>query len=211
MYLKAWGPIQGSNIKNVWLTCKRIRLTSGLFSLLLLFFHDFFNFLFSLPFHALGKGWKCILSNNHLVKIHKVSHDNFKLIKNEGVCVLSTMPSIHICIFYSHRNWATRIKKNNEKEKTKKWATSDLSLHFDSPNHVLSFKLFFFFWFRPIGFPSKMMLCKVNQNLICLDPEPLSKGLDTNVKLLTNRNARFHWTLLLGPLSKVALSLHVLS
>jgi hypothetical protein len=55
------------------------------------------------------------------------------------------------------------------------------------------------------------MPCKLNQNLICLYPEPLSKGLETNLKLLMNKNARFHWTLLLGPLSKVALSLHVLS
>jgi hypothetical protein len=50
------------------------------------------------------------------------------------------------------------------------------------------------------------MPCKLNHNLICLSPEPLSKGLGTILKLLTNRNAQFHWTLLLGPLSKVALS-----
>jgi hypothetical protein len=35
---------------------------------------------------------------------------------------------------------------------------------------------------------------------------PLSKGFETNLKLLTNKNARFHWTLLLGTLSKVGLS-----
>jgi hypothetical protein len=56
-----------------------------------------------------------------------------------------------------------------------------------------------------IGFPSKMMPCKLNHNLISLGPESLSKSLGTNSKLLFNRNARFHWTLLLGPLFKVAL------
>jgi hypothetical protein len=50
------------------------------------------------------------------------------------------------------------------------------------------------------------MPCKPNHNLICLSPESLSKGLGTNLKLLTNRNAQFHWTLLLGALSTVALS-----
>jgi hypothetical protein len=35
---------------------------------------------------------------------------------------------------------------------------------------------------------------------------PLFKGLGINLKFLTNRNDQFHWTLLLGPLSKVALS-----
>jgi len=52
---------------------------------------------------------------------------------------------------------------------------------------------------------SKMMPCKLNNHLICLDPEPMSKSLATNLRLLTNKNAQFHWTLLLGPLSKVTL------
>jgi hypothetical protein len=50
------------------------------------------------------------------------------------------------------------------------------------------------------------MPCRLNHNLICLGLGLLSKGLGTNLKLLANRNAQFHWTLLLGPLSKVALS-----
>ncbi len=79
-----------------------------------------------------------------------------------------------------------------------------LTLWFSKPCALL-------FWFRPIDFPSKMMPCKLNQNLICLYPEPMSKVLETNLKLLTNRNAQFHWTLLLGSLSKMTLSLHVLS
>jgi hypothetical protein len=63
-----------------------------------------------------------------------------------------------------------------------------------------------FFLSGPIGFLSKMMSCILNHNLICLSPGPLSKGLGTNLKLLTNRNAQFHWTLLFGPLTEVALS-----
>ncbi len=40
--LKAWGPIWGFNIKNVWLTCERIGFIFGLFSFL--FFLVFFSF-----------------------------------------------------------------------------------------------------------------------------------------------------------------------
>jgi hypothetical protein len=41
--------------------------------------------------------------------------------------------------------------------------------------------------------------------LICPGLEPLSRGLGTNLKLLTNKIVRFHWTSFFGPLSKVAL------
>jgi hypothetical protein len=50
-----------------------------------------------------------------------------------------------------------------------------------------------------------MMPCRLNHNLIDLGLGPLFKGLRTNLKLLTNSNAQFPWTLLLGPLFKVAL------
>jgi hypothetical protein len=53
------------------------------------------------------------------------------------------------------------------------------------------------------------MPCKLNNNLICLGLGPLF--LETNLNLLINKNARFHWTLLLGPLSKVTLTLHEMS
>jgi hypothetical protein len=79
-------------------------------------------------------------------------------------------------------------------------------LHFGFPNHELSFKLFFFFLVWTNWFPSKMIPCKLNLNLICLGHVLLSKGLGTKLKLLTNRNDQFHWTLLLVPLSKVGLS-----
>jgi hypothetical protein len=37
-----------------------------------------------------------------------------------------------------------------------------------------------------------MMPCKLNHNLICVDLGLLSKGLEMNLKLLTNKNVRFH-------------------
>jgi len=55
------------------------------------------------------------------------------------------------------------------------------------------------FYFFIIFIFSKMMSCRLNHNLICLGLEPLFKGLRTNL------NAQFHWTLLLGPLFKMAL------
>jgi hypothetical protein len=64
-----------------------------------------------------------------------------------------------------------------------------------------------FFLSKPIGFPSKIMSFKLNHNFICLRLGPLSKSLGTNLKFFTNRNVWFHWTLLLQPLSKVALKL----
>jgi len=54
-------------------------------------------------------------------------------------------------------------------------------------------------WSGPVGSPSKTMPCKLNHNLICLGHVPSSKGL------ATNRNVQFHWTLLLGAMSKVVL------
>jgi hypothetical protein len=51
------------------------------------------------------------------------------------------------------------------------------------------------------------MPCRLNHNLICLGLGPLSEGLETNLKLLTNSNTPFHWTLPLGALSKVALNI----
>jgi len=50
-----------------------------------------------------------------------------------------------------------------------------------------------------------MMPFKLNHNFICLGLIPSSKGLATNLKLLTYRNVQFHWTLLLGAMSKVTL------
>ncbi len=56
MCLKVWSSIQRSNIKNVWLTCERIRLTFGLFSLLP-FFHGLFYFLCFFLILITHNGW----------------------------------------------------------------------------------------------------------------------------------------------------------
>jgi hypothetical protein len=45
----------------------------------------FFN---SFLFHALGKVENALLTNNHLVKIHKISYVNFRIGKNGGASVL---------------------------------------------------------------------------------------------------------------------------
>jgi hypothetical protein len=72
---------------------------------------------------------------------------------------------------------------------------------------TMSSLLNYYFWSKPIGFPFKMMPCKLNHNIICLGPKSLFKCLGTNLKLLTNRNVRFHLTLLLGALFKVVIKI----
>ncbi len=129
------------------LTCERIRLTFGLFSLLL---HGFKKFLFHFHFVHLER-IGTTLSNNHLVRINKIDHVNSRIDKKkERVGVFSTMFSIHRCVFHSHKIWK-RVKENNEKKKEqkkiKKSTTLDLDLHLDSSNHELSFKLLNFFFF----------------------------------------------------------------
>ncbi len=84
---------------------------------------------------------------------------------------------------------------------------SDPSLHLGSPNHELSFELFSF-WFKPVDFPSKMVLCKISLNLSLFGLGPSSKGHASNFWLSAVMIVLFHWTLDLGPESKVALSLH---
>ncbi len=151
--LKAWGLIWGCNIKFVWLTYERIRLTFGFFSLLI-FLMVFLIFCFHFHFVHL-EGLKCSLSSMHLARIYKTNHVNSRIDQKNGrVGVLSTLSSIHRCVFHFHRIWATKIKDNNEKEqKTKKWTTLDCILHIGSPNHELFFK--FFFCLNQLVFPPK--------------------------------------------------------
>jgi len=81
-------------------------------------------------------------------------------------------------------------KKNCKKKKKKH--EQPWTLIYTLVLQTMSFPLSSFFWFTPIGFLSKMMPCKLNHNFICLGPRPLSKGLVTNLKLLTNKNVQFH-------------------
>ncbi len=65
--LKAWGPIQRSNIKNVWLTCERISKAFGFFYLFPYFFQVFFFiFFFPFPIHN-GYFFHLRLHHNHFV------------------------------------------------------------------------------------------------------------------------------------------------
>ncbi len=71
-----------------------------------------------------------------------------------------------------------------------------------------SFEVFYrLFWSEPIDFPSKMVPCKFGLDLPLFGLQPLSKVHGSNLWLLTNRIALFHWTLNLGPSSKLTLKL----
>jgi hypothetical protein len=64
------------------------------------------------------------------------------------------------------------------------------------------------FWSRPNWFSlPKQVPCRFSDNLSLFGLWPSSKGLGTNLKLLTNKIAWIHWFLDLGPSSKVALRL----
>ncbi len=128
------------------------------------------------------------------------------MVKNERIATIFSIHNLSsILIEFQQQGFKKKVKKSKD---TKKWATLDLSVHVGSPNHEFSCKLFFF-WSRPNWFPSKMMPCKLNHNFICLGHVPLSKGLETNLKLLTNKNARLHWNLVSsGPKTSVVSVTH---
>jgi hypothetical protein len=66
------------------------------------------------------------------------------LVQNGGADGLSTMSSIHsISSIFIKFEQQRKKTTTTQKQKTKKWKTLNLSLHFGSPNHELSFKLFF--------------------------------------------------------------------
>jgi hypothetical protein len=99
--------------------------------------------------------------------------------------------------------FSQNLSKDNKK--TKKWTTLSLAYTLILPNHESLFYALFS-GLDPLVFPSKYAHGDKNHNLICHGLGPSSRGLGTNLKLLMNSNAQFHWTLLLGPLSKVALT-----
>ncbi len=92
--LKVWGSIPRSNIKKLWLTCEKIRLTFGLF-----FFSWFFLSFVFIFILCTWKGWKCTPFNNHLVGSTKPTMSILELVKNGGVGVLSITSSIHSMLF----------------------------------------------------------------------------------------------------------------
>jgi hypothetical protein len=131
---------------------------------------------------VLGKTKNAFILATALQRYTKLAMSTLKLIKSAGTGVLS-MSSIQRI-----SSILTKFERQRKKKTMKKWATLNLSLHFGSPNHELSLKLCFVFLVWTNWFPSKMMQCRLNHNLICLVPGPLSKlGLGTNSKLLINR------------------------
>jgi hypothetical protein len=100
--------------------------------------------------------------------------------------------------------------ERNKKQKKEQPRTLSYILVLRIMSSSLScFFFFFFFLCKTIGFTTQMLSFKQIHNLNCLDHRPLSKDLGTNLKLLINKTAWFHCTLLLGPLSEVALSFMV--
>jgi hypothetical protein len=61
---------------------------------------------------------------------------------------------------------------------------------------------------EPIDFPSKMVPCKFHFHLPFFGLGPSSKGHGSKLWLSSKSTALFHWTLDLGPSSKVATSLN---
>ncbi len=53
---------------------------------------------------------------------------------------------------------------------------------------TMRFCLSSFIFSKPIGFPSKIMLCKLNCNLNCCGPRLSFKGLGINLKFLIGKN-----------------------
>jgi hypothetical protein len=74
-----------------------------------------------------------------------------------------------------------------------------------SPNQELSI-LALFFDPNQLIFPPKLVPCRFSLNLPLFGLGPSSIGLGINLKLSTNKIAWIHWSLDLGPSSKVALN-----
>jgi hypothetical protein len=106
-----------------------------------------------------------------------------------------------ICLPFSYN--LNNKGKRKQWKKTKKLITLE-TLDYTLVIQTMSSSLSFLFWVSTNWFPSKMMTYKLNHNLMCLGHVPLSKGLETNLKLLTNKKDQFHWTLVSsGPKTSV--------
>ncbi len=136
--------------------------------------------MFSLLFFALGKGWKCTLSSNY----HVESRIDQKM--GEMMCFQQYPQSINvpsILTKFEQQGYKKTMKK--EKKKSKIWRNEQpWTLTYTLSLQTMGSTLSYFFGFGLIDFPSKMMPCKINHNLICLDLEPLSEGLGTKFKAI---------------------------
>jgi len=134
----------------------------------------------------------------------KLAMLTLKLIQKWGsCCVFDDVLNPRMRLTFSQNLSNKGLKKQWKRTNNNNKEMSNLGPSFTTL--VLRITLNFCFWSGPIDFPFKMVPFKLNHNLICLCPGVLSKYLWTNLKLLTNKNTQFHWTLLLGGLYKVAL------
>jgi hypothetical protein len=144
-----------------------------------------------------------LLLSTTLWRTTKPTMSTLELVKNGWISVFSQFPQSLPCLPFSSI-WIARVKKNSgkkpKKQRNEQFWTLIYTLVFQTMSSPLSF--FFLVWTN--CFPYKIIPFKLNHNLICFGPRPLFKDLKTNLKFLTNWNVQFHWTLFLGPMSKVA-------
>ncbi len=93
-----------------------------------------------------------------------VGYETWTLLRKEDASILTK---------FEQQRW----KKKQWKKLKKQWNEQPWTLAYTLVFQTTSFPWSCFFWFGPIGFPSKMMPCKLNHNLICLCFGPLSEGL----------------------------------
>jgi hypothetical protein len=143
---------KGSNIKNVCLTCERIRLTFGLFSLLL---HGFQNFLFHFHFMHLGRVETSHFLATTLWGSTKSTMLTLELIKKRRrVGVFSTMSSIRKRgFFHFHKIWTRVEKKKKNKEAKNLNNEQPWTLTYTSILQTMSSPLSSLFWVQTNWYP----------------------------------------------------------
>ncbi len=91
------------------------------FHFLLQFFFHLLCFIFQFIFiSCIWKGWKCIPSNNHHVRMHKTSHVNSKIGPKWGTTTIYPQ-SIAVCFPFS--------QNFNNKDKRKQWKQTKKKTH----------------------------------------------------------------------------------
>jgi hypothetical protein len=104
----------------------------------------FLIFCFHFHFVHLGKAENAFSLSTILRGSIKLAMLILKLIKKWGSwCALNNALDSYMHLLFSQKLSNKDKRKRWKKKKTKKLATWNPSLHFGSPNHVLSFELFF--------------------------------------------------------------------
>ncbi len=158
----------------MWLKCERIKFF--FFFSFFFFFHGFFYFLVSLPFRALGKIENVLFFlATTLRECKKSTMLTLELIKKWGSwCAFNKFSILRGCIFHSHkistRTFLKTMKINKKLKNEQPW-----TLAYTSILKTMSSPFSCFLGSRPIAFPSKVMPCNLNHNLICLSLGLLSK------------------------------------